>query len=137
MTTYYNDLISFTDSFIRDNKKITPDGYALDVHELSDWQLEEFAAQLIEYESCEREGWEWLFDDAYREELASTFAAMILTSRRDQKEELKIALIESLKQSAVKTHKSRMQSWIDMRIGIVNREDDYERANPCDCEDAA
>ncbi len=135
--TAYNELISFTDSFIRDNKKITPDGYAINVNEFRDWELEEFAAQLINYESCEKEGWDWLLEDAYRDELAGTFAAMILSWRKGEKEELKIALIESLKQSAIKTHKSRMQSWIDTRIGIVEREDDYERANPCDCEDAA
>jgi hypothetical protein len=129
----YSDLSNYTDSFIREHKKVTPDGYQLDVDDFKDGDLEEFAAQLINYESHEKYGWDWIFDDAYREELVGQFAHSILDWRN--KEDAQKAFFDSLKKTAVKTHRKAMQSWIDDRIGDVESEDDYEAKHPSDSDD--
>lgn len=136
MTNMYHTqtLNNFIDALIRENKKWDADGYHLLIDDLSNADLEDFAAHLIEDDSTRKGGWEFLFSDLYREELASTFASYIL-SYGDEKEELKDALLDGLKKSAIKVYRELMQKLIDNRLDIVFHEDEHERKYPSDADD--
>ena len=127
-------LINYVDSLIRENKVADRDGYYLDADKLHVSDREDFAAHLIEYDSCNKEGWDFLLDDEYREDLARTFSAYMLAygSNRD---ELKDAFLEGMKECSTKAYQKRMQILIDQRIADVYREDEYERKHPCDADD--
>jgi hypothetical protein len=126
-------LFNFIHSLIRENKTATIDGYYLDVNDLHDSDKENFAAHLIEFNSFQKEGWDFLFEDSFREELASTLSDCIL-SYGDQRESLKDALFNGLKQSSMKFYQQKMQELIDDCLDDVYREDmDY--FNSCDQDD--
>jgi hypothetical protein len=127
-------LFNYVDSLIRENKTSDCDGYYLDVDDLHDSDKEDFAAHLIEFNSFNKEGWDFLLDDVYREELASTFSSYIL-SYGEKKEDLKDAFLNGLKQSAIKVYRNQMQNLIDDRIGDVYHEDQWEAKHPCDRDD--
>lgn len=124
----------FVDSIIRENKIHDRDGYKLDIDNLSNSDKEDFAAHLIEYDSFNKEGWYFLLEDVYREELASIFASYIL-SYGNQKEILKDGLLEGLKKSAIKAYQERMQTLINERIKYVYQDDEWERMHPSDTDD--
>lgn len=129
--TAYRTLINYVDSFIRDNKTVNSDcDYELDISDFDDDDLVEFAAHLINYFSSKREGWDWIFEDAYREEMIGAFTQSILHHRAATREESKESFFNDMQKSIVKTQRRIMQQWIDDRIGIVQSDDDYEAQNP-------
>lgn len=125
----YSKLIHYVDSFIREHRTSTNNGYKVDIDSVHQSDLEEFAAQLIDLDSKQNEGWEFLMDDIYREEIAANFAQSLM-SYGDKKLSLNENLLSAMKQSAIKYYRIRMQELIDSRIEDVEHEDDWERCHP-------
>jgi hypothetical protein len=119
------NLYHFVDNFIRENKKVTLDGYVVNLDKLPEIYLEEFTAHLIEHDSYHHTGWDWLMDDSFREETAGVFAEYML-SFGEKKKSLQEILLTDMKKMAVSYYRNRIESLIAERINEVEIEDDYE-----------
>lgn len=127
-------LINYVDSLIRENKTVQIDGYHLTIDSLDEYDIEEFTAHLINQDSLNYEGWDFLYYDNFGEELAKTFADYLL-SYGDKKDELKNIFLGALTKSASQAMRHRMQNLIEDRLRYVEIEDMEERSDRSEPED--
>lgn len=118
---YHKILLPYLDDLIRTNVIKKPYGYCIDIHDLSESDLQSFAAHLIQVDMESGDLWDWLYEQADKSVL-SMFSKYMLTYDQDTLHQF----MNSLSKSAINYYFYRMKELIEERLPWVQHEDYYD-----------
>lgn len=112
-------VLPFVKKLIRENYKFTPDGFQLNVDDLDDQDLREFAMYLLEYDDRDLHS---IYENDKYDNIISTLIKMLKKDDTDNK----LDFAEMVRDKIVDYYKPKMQELINDYIGFVEEDYFYE-----------